>query len=551
MKTKIRKLKILMAASEAVPYIKSGGLGDVCGALPKALKQAGHDARIVIPRHWGIDLSKYHHNKPVRAMCVHTGGGPIWCGVYEVTFDGVTAYMIDHNGFFGRSGLYDDGKKEYDDNPQRFSFFCRAVLQLCKDEGFQPDVIHCNDWQTALIPAYLKTWDSGDLFYGRTATVFTIHNIGYQGVFHAACVPFLGLWKSDMQPDKFEDHGAVNLMKGAIHYCDAVSTVSPSYAQEILGPVGSSGLHEFLGRRKQDLFGILNGVDYDHWDPATDRFLPAKYSPSNMSGKAVCKSDLQREFCLHQDPNVPLIGIVTRFTEQKGLHQLMQVIKKICWQMRVQFAIVGAGEKYLEDFFGGLPREFGGQVGAWIGYDNGKAHRVEAGCDFFLMPSMYEPCGLNQIYSLKYATLPIVRATGGLRDTVWSYDERTGHGNGFSFDTPTPQAIFDAVGWAVSTYYDRRHHFDQMRQQAMKAHFSWADSARHYDVMYHRAILRKVGSYEHLVEFIEEKSVVGHHVSSPKRKPTKKSFKAKPAIEKCDTRKISKTKSAGNKQRGR
>ena len=391
MHVKTRKLRILMAASEAVPYVKTGGLGDVCGALPKALNKLGHDARIVIPRHWAVDLSKYKHRKSVRSMCVHTGGGTIWCGVYEVEYDGVIAYLIDHDGYFGRAGVYDDGKKEYDDNPVRFAFFCRAVLQLCKDEGFQPDVIHCNDWQTALIPAYLKTWDCGDLFFGRTSTVLSIHNIGYQGVYHAKCLPFLGLWQSDFHPDRFEDHGAVNLMKGGIHHADCVSTVSPSYAQEILGPIGGAGLHEYLNRRRNDLFGILNGVDYDHWDPATDKYIPAKYSPQDLSGKDICKRELQREFCLHQDPHTPVIGIVSRFTEQKGLHNLMQVIKRICWTMRVQFAIVGAGEKYLEDFFGGLPAEFGGKIGAWIGYDNGKAHRVEAGCDFFLMPSLYEP----------------------------------------------------------------------------------------------------------------------------------------------------------------
>jgi starch synthase len=487
----MRKQNILIAASEAVPFVKTGGLADVCGALPKALKQRGHDARLVLPRYWAVDINKYPHKHPPFSMGVHMGDRVVWCKVYMTETAGVKTYLIEHDHYFGRAGLYDDNNREYLDNAERFSFFSRAALQLCKDIDFQPDVIHCNDWQTGLIPAYLKTWDRGDVFFNKTASVFTIHNIGHQGVFKAHFLPFIGLWPSDFIQERFEAFGDINIMKGAIYYADCISTVSPEYASEILGPIGGSGLNMYLARRKDDLTGILNGADYDHWDPEHDRFIPARYSGSALKGKGVCKQELQKEFMLEQNPGIPIIGVVSRFAGQKGMHILMLAMKEIMQQMRAQFVFVGCGEKYLEDFFGGLPAKFPGKIGAWIGYNNEKAHRIEAGSDFFLMPSLYEPCGLNQIYSMKYATLPIVRATGGLKDTVRQYNEATGDGTGFLFDAPTPEAVRDTVGWAVSTYYDRKHHFQAMRKRAMKEHFSWDDSAKNYEKLYQKALARR------------------------------------------------------------
>lgn len=483
--------KILFAASEAVPFVKTGGLGDVCGALPKILKKLGHDVRLVLPRYWAINR-EYYGLKPILGpMGVSTGNGVIWSQVYEGKSDGFPVYFVEHENFFGRAGIYDDGDWEHPDNAERFGFFSCAALQLCRDLKFKPDIIHCHDWQTALIPPYLKIWYPQDSFFKNTATVFSIHNIAYQGTFKANAYAFLGLGSENFTEAKFENYGGVNFMKGGIFYADAISTVSPTYAQEILSEPGGSGLSSYLQRRREDIFGVLNGADYDHWDPETDKNIPAKYSPRDLSGKKLCKKALQKAFLLDEKETIPIIGIVTRFVEQKGFQHLAIVMHRILRDMNVQFVILGNGEKAQEDFFGGLPALYPGKVGAWIGYSNPKAHLIEAGADFFLMPSLYEPCGLNQIYSLKYGTLPIVRATGGLRDTVEQYDEKTGSGTGFLYYDQTSQAIYDTIGWAVSTFYDRSEHMADMRKRAMQRHFSWLDSAKQYEKIYQKALDRR------------------------------------------------------------
>ncbi|MFH1878700.1 MAG: glycogen/starch synthase [Candidatus Omnitrophota bacterium] len=486
-----QKKTILFTASEAVPFCKSGGLADVCGALPKTLKQFGHDIMIVLPRYGCVDKDKHNIELALAPMGVPIGGSVLWCGVYRTEIDGLPVYFIEHDNFFGRSGLYDDGKHEYYDNAERYGFFSSACIQLCRDLNFRPDIIHCNDWQTALIPAYLKTTAKNDPFFRDTATVFSIHNIAYQGKFDSAYYPFLGLGGDNFVPDIFEDSGSVNFMKGAVFYSDCINTVSPSYAGEILSEPGGNGISIFLNRRRDDLFGILNGVDYDHWNPETDSLIPVNYSASDLSGKALCKKHLQREFMLEENPGIPVIGIVSRFVRQKGLHLLAPIIKNIMRDMIVQFVFLGSGEKRMEDFFGGLPAEFPGAIGAWIGYNERKAHMIEAGADFFLMPSLYEPCGLNQVYSMKYGTLPIVRDTGGLKDTVRQYNEKDGTGTGFIFHDLNPWAVYYTTGWAVSTYYDRPGHMKRMKRQAMKAHFSWVDSAREYEKLYEQALFRR------------------------------------------------------------
>ncbi|OQA57289.1 MAG: Glycogen synthase [Candidatus Omnitrophica bacterium ADurb.Bin277] len=485
------KLKILFTASEAVPFVKTGGLGDVCGALPKVLKKLGHDVRLVIPRYWAVDRYAYNLKTVLAPMGVEMGGKTLWCEVLQGKADGFTVYFVEHEHYFGRAGLYDDGNWEHPDNIERFGFFSKASVQLCRDLKFQPDIIHAHDWQTALVPAYLKTWYRNDPFFKNTASVFSIHNIAYQGTFKADSYGFLGLGAENFRDAVFENFGGINLMKGGIFFADIVSTVSPTYAQEILSEPGGNGLSVFLERRREDLFGVLNGADYDHWDPEKDPLIPAKFSQKDLSGKKVCKQVLQKEFLLDERPDVPVIGIVSRFAEQKGFQYVADCIHRILRDMKVQFVILGAGEKTQEDFFGGLPAQYPGRVGAWIGYSNKKAHLIEAGSDFFLMPSLYEPCGLNQIYSLKYGTLPIVRATGGLRDTVMQYDENTGSGTGYLFYDLTPEAVYGTVGWAVSTYYDRKHHIKMMQTRAMQQHFSWMDAAKQYELLYRKARLRR------------------------------------------------------------
>lgn len=486
-----KKHKILFVASEAVPFIKTGGLGDVCGALPKVLKQRGHDVRLVLPRYWAVSREHYKLKPILGPLGVPTGRGTIWCQVLEGKVDGFPVYFIEHEKFFGRAGIYDDGNWEHPDNAERFGFFSSAALQLCRDLNFKPDIVHAHDWQTALVPAYLKIWHLNDPFFKNTASVFSIHNIAYQGTFRGEVYDFLGLGAGNFTDAKFENFGGINLMKGGVFYADAITTVSPSYAQEILSEPGANGLSVFLQRRHEDLFGILNGVDYDHWNPETDGLIAAQYSERDMSGKKLCKKALQKDFLLEEREEVPIVGVVSRLVEQKGLKLLAIEMAYILQSMNVQFAIVGSGEKWQEDFFGGLPAYYPGRVGAWIGYSNRKAHMVEAGADFFLMPSLFEPCGLNQIYSLRYATLPIVRATGGLRDTVRQYDETTGAGTGFLYYDHTPDALFNTVGWAVSTFYDRPHHIAQMRKRAMAEHFSWLDAAKHYEIVYQKALQRR------------------------------------------------------------
>ncbi|MDD4957504.1 MAG: glycogen synthase GlgA [Candidatus Omnitrophica bacterium] len=483
--------KILFVSSEAVPFVKTGGLADVSGALPKALAKEGHDIRLVLPRYWSIDVARPGFEKILSPMGVRLGDRTAWCEVFETKMDGVTIYFIEHQNFFGRSGLYDDGRWEYPDNAERFGFFSKACLQLCRDLGFQPDIIHCNDWQTSLIPAYLKIWYLNDPFFSRTASVLSIHNIGYQGVFPSGCYEFLGLGKENFTEPKLESHGRVHFMKGGIFYADAISTVSPSYAEEILTPEGGMGLTPYLERRRDDVLGVLNGADYDHWDPGKDTFIPSRYSASSLSGKQKCKEALQKEMLLAADPSIPVIGVISRLVAQKGFQLLVPVIESIVRDMRVQFAILGAGEKWMEDFFGGLPAKYPGKIGAWIGYSDPKAHLIEAGSDFFLMPSLYEPCGLNQIYSMRYGTLPIVREIGGLKDTVRQYDESAGTGTGFRFTDPDPMALYYAIGWAISTFYDRPRHIENMIKEAMRADFSWKESAIHYLTLYEKAIARR------------------------------------------------------------
>ncbi len=486
------RLNILMMASECVPFAKTGGLADVVGALPQALARLGHEVAVVVPKYALIDGDQHGLRPLLSPMGVWMGNSEEWCAAHVATHDGVPVYFIESDKFFGRDGLYYDAEfNDYPDNPRRFAFFARAALQLCRDLSFRPDIVHVHDWQTALAPAYLKLWHGDDPILGDAASVLTIHNIGYQGKYSADDYEYIGLGWGNFTPDKFEDYGGINFLKGGIQYADLVTTVSPTYARETRTPAGGWGLAPYLNDKGDRYIGILNGVDYGQWNPATDSLIPANYSPEEMAGKAVCKRELQRRLGLEEAPAVPVVGLVSRLVEQKGLNLLADVIEEVVRDMVVQFALLGSGDKELEVFFGGLPDRYPGRIGGHIGYSNELAHWIEAGSDFFVMPSLYEPCGLNQIYSLRYGTLPIVRATGGLDDTVEQYDEITGAGTGFKFWDPTPRALYDTLGWAVSTYFDRRHHLASLIQRAMSRRFFWDDSAQDYSRAYEKAIEAK------------------------------------------------------------
>jgi len=492
-----KNLKIMMLASEGVPFIKTGGLADVVGALPAALGALGHEVIVILPKYGRIDAQKFELELAHSPMGVWMGDSEEWCAVYQAGGAvKIKTYFIEALKYFARDGIYHDAEfHDYDDNPRRYAFFTQAALQFCKDIGFAPDVVHAHDWHTALACAYLKIWHWNDPVLGAAASYLTIHNIGYQGVYDIKDYDYTGLQRDNLVSDKFEDHGRMNYLKGGIYYADGLNTVSPKYALETRTPEMGHGLAPYLNNKGDNYIGILNGVDYDQWDPATDELIPTNYGPGKMDGKRISKKALQERFGLDEESDVALIGSVSRFATQKGLDIFAKVIESIIENMRVQFVILGSGNKELEKYFERLPARYPGRVGVHIGYDNGLAHWIEAGADFFLMPSRYEPCGLNQIYSLKYGTLPIVRATGGLDDTVEQYSEATGAGTGFKFHEASAQAIYYTVGWAVSTYYDRAEHYLKMQQQAMKQCFSWETSAKAYEDAYRRTIRRKKAHY--------------------------------------------------------
>ncbi len=485
-------MKIAMIASECVPYVKTGGLADVVGALPKALRSLGHEVIVVLPRYSMISGDRYGLKPFMNSFGVWMGDSLEWCSVQTAENDGAPVYFIESLKYFNRWGLYHDANfNDYLDNARRFGFVTRAGLQLCKDMGFTPDIVHAHDWHTALAAAFLKIWHWNDPVLGKAASVLTIHNLAYQGAYDRECFDYLGLRWENFIPTKFEDHGKINFLKGGIVYADMVNTVSPTYADETRTSELGYGLAPYLNNKGQDYLGILNGVDYARWDPAVDPQIAATYRPEDMAGKWICKTALQNRFGLEENDNIPIVGVVSRLVGQKGLDLLALAIENILRDMHVQFIILGAGEKDLESFYTQLHDRYPTRVGCHIGYSDEIAHWIEAGSDFFIMPSIYEPCGLNQIYSLKYGTLPIVRATGGLEDTVIQYDEKTGTGTGFKFYEPSSRAIYYAVGWAVSTWYDRQPHILKMRRTAMFQDYSWEKSAQAYVETYQRAIANK------------------------------------------------------------
>jgi starch synthase len=488
---KSKKLKILLVSSEMAPFAKTGGLADVTAALALHLHQHGHEVRVVLPKYGSLRYQLRFEQK--NSLCVTMGQGEEWCSVEQTTTaQGVAVVLIDHEHYFGRKELYhDEQMNDYLDNPRRFGFFSRAALQYCLDYDFRPDVVHANDWQTALVPAYLKMWFWNSPILGSAASVLTIHNIAYQGVYPAQHRGYLGLNDSAFAPNRFEDFGRINLLKGGIAFADVVNTVSPGHAREITTPYGGFGLAPFLADKGARFSGILNGVDYNEWSPETDTHIAQNYSVNALQGKAVCKAALQKAFGLEQDPAVCLIGTVGRFVQQKGYELVRTIIERVLQQMHVQFVILGSGEHDLQRYFGDLPARFGAKAGSYIGFNHELSHLVEAGSDFFLMPSLFEPCGLNQMYSLRYGTLPIVRATGGLDDTVEQYDEHSGAGTGFKFWDAHPEALYYTIGWSVSTWYDRHHHIDKMRTRAMQQDFSWARAIKAYEVLYHDAVAAK------------------------------------------------------------
>jgi len=480
------KLKILIAASEAVPFAKSGGLADVVGALPKALRALGHDVRVVIPRYYVVDKEKYGLKRLDGALGVSMGiMGEMWCGVYEGVIPGsdVPVYFIEHEGYFGRKGFYDEEGMSYTDNDNRFVFFSKAVMQLAKKLRFHPDVIHTNDWHTAAIPVLLNTTYAFDPDFENTGSLLTIHNLQHQGKFYKGLMDVLAVGWDHFTAHELEEYDGVNLLKGGIVHADAINAVSQKYAHEICTPQYGWGLERLIGEKHYKLHGILNGIDYDEWSPSEDTYIAQRYDADSLEGKELCKKDLQCEVGLSERNDVPLIGFVGRLVEQKGIEMIAHAIWRLMhWD--IQIVMLGTGEKWAEHYFSDIAAKYPDKFRCIIGYRNDLAHKIEAGSDLFLMPSLFEPCGLNQIYSLRYGTLPVVRATGGLDDTIENYHNDGLNGTGFKFYDATPDALLGTLAWAVDVWYNDKTALESLRQNAMRQRFDWDVAAKEYEKLY-------------------------------------------------------------------
>ncbi|RNC67457.1 MAG: glycogen synthase GlgA [Desulfuromonadales bacterium] len=488
-------LKILMAASECVPFAKEGGLADVVGVLPKHLARMGHDVRVVMPRYYRVGLEQYGLKLLPGVLTVPMGIiGNQYCGVYEGRLPGsdVPVYFLEHEGYYGRAGLYEVNNEGFLDNDNRFIFLSKAALELPKMIGFTPDLIHAHDWHTAAVPVLVNTAYAADPQVGEKPTVLTVHNMQYQGNFYEGAMDVLDVGWEHFTFLGLEKDGEMNLLKGGLYHATVLNTVSEGYAREMQTAEYGWGLDGVVRERAADLYGILNGVDYEDWNPETDPHIAACYSIDDLAGKKLCKRDLQRTFGLPERDDVPIIGLVSRLVKQKGIDVLAEAMPRIM-ALDVQFIMLGAGEPWSHFYFGDIRNAYPDKFGFHVGYNNPLAHQIEAGADFFLMPSAFEPCGLNQMYSLRYGTLPIVRATGGLDDSVDNFNEKTLDGTGFKFRDLNAGALFDTVGWAVHTWYQRKDAMAELISNAMTRRFTWEDAAEKYEKLYHRALRKRLG----------------------------------------------------------
>ena len=485
-------MKILFSASESVPFVKTGGLADVVGALAPVLAREGHDVRVVIPLFSAIPKEWTEKMSHVCDFEVQLGWRRQYCGVESLQKDGVTWYFIDNKYYFGRPYIYGMGGDEY----ERFGFFCRAILNMLPLIGFQPEVIHAHDWQSGMVPALLKIQYAHLPFYSKIRTIFTIHNLQYQGIFGIREVQdVLGLGDSLWTDDKLECYGCANFMKAALVYADLITTVSPSYAEEIQTAYYGERLDGLLRARKAELFGVLNGIDMEDYNPATDRNIAATYTPDDLTGKAKCKQALQENLGLNVDPSVPILGMVGRLSNQKGLDLVDYVIADIMRQ-NVQLVVLGMGEGRYFNLFSWAEGEYKGRVAARFTMDHALAHQIYAGTDLFLMPSQFEPCGLSQMIALRYGTLPIVRETGGLRDTVLSYNEANGDGNGFTFFNYNAHDMLHTIERAINYYENEPEVWRKLQMRGMTGDYSWKHSAGDYLRLYEKLFEEKVPAAE-------------------------------------------------------
>jgi len=488
-------LKILVVASEVVPFAKTGGLADVAGALPLELARMGHDVRVAMPKYGSIDDDKYHLLPILGDIHVRLGTLHHIANIKRTVFpdSNVPVYFVVNDHFFDRAHLYVENGTDYPDNAERFAFFCKAVIWLLKGLDWVPDIIHCNDWQTALVPVYLRTDHEmrADGSLSRVRVLYTIHNLAYQGLFASEEAARIGIGPELFHPAALEFYGALNLMKGGLLYSDRLSTVSQRYAEEIQTAEFGCGLEGVLTMRRAHLTGILNGIDYNLWNPGTDEFLPAHYSRTNIADKAKCKAALQQECGLPVRADVPLLSLISRLDSQKGLDLVAQILDQLLRQ-EVQFVMLGTGAPEYHRLFERLAAQNPTKMCTRLAFDNGFAHRIEAGADIFLMPSRYEPCGLNQLYSLRYGTIPVVRHTGGLADSITDAKPEAiadDTGTGFVFEEYDSLALLAAIERALATY-SRKSQWQKLVQNAMAKDFSWTTSAKKYEALFREMVAK-------------------------------------------------------------
>ena len=475
-----KPLKICLASSEFTPLAKAGGLADVASALSIYLDRAGHDVRVLLPFYSRIESLGLDVEPIPELASMHTRLGDVEQSYSIVRARlpnaSLTISLLQCPAFYGRDSIYTNDQDEH----LRFVLLSRAAIEMCQHLGFSPDIFHCHDWQTSLIPLYLRSVYAWDRLFEHTRTVLTIHNIGYQGMFPAYTLPQLGLGSAEhlLHQDDLKD-GVINFLKTGVMYANLITTVSPTYAREILGDDYGMGLNHALRERMGTVAGILNGVDYDEWDPQTDSLIPANFGPDDLGGKRACKERLMLETGLEANLDRPLVGIVTRLVGQKGLDLVEQVVPSLLERRDFAVSVLGSGERRFEDFFNWLQSRFRGRVSFYAGYNNELSHWIEAGADMFLMPSLYEPCGLNQMYSLKYGTVPIVRETGGLADSVQQIDPSKRTGNGILFRDYNAQGLDWALNRALDFYQDKAL-WHEVMLNGMREDFSWDRQGAQY-----------------------------------------------------------------------
>jgi starch synthase len=487
----INKIKVLFLSSEVVPFAKSGGLGDVAGSLPISLKRLKIDVRIAMPFYRAVMEGNFKKRILIKDLVVPFGEEKLNTNIFETLLEDIPVYLIERDDMYDRPYLYGNKRGDFYDNLERFCFFCHAALRLSEDLGFTPDIIHCNDWQTGIVPALLKGPYRTSRSLSISSSLFTIHNMGYQGIFPREKLPVTGLSEAGFfHPEGLEYWGKISLLKAGIVYSDAITTVSPTYAVEIQTPEYGMGMEGIIRNRRRSLYGILNGVDYNEWDPSNDDHLASYYSKRSISGKMICKEALIKEMDL--DPSlksVPLLGLISRLDRQKGLDILVKILDNIL-DLELGMVVLGSGDEAIQNAFRKAAERHKGRLSIYIGFNDPLAHRIMAGIDLILIPSRYEPCGLTQMYALRYGTIPLVRATGGLNDTVEPFDEKTGRGNGFKFSPYDPKALLDEIGQAVRIFRNKKV-WKRIMANGMSADFSWDVSAKTYLDLY-RSIMKKI-----------------------------------------------------------